>query len=115
LDGFRGQRANVYFYDAAHDELDHFMALVNYIDLVDDEFVYIVDDWNELFVRDGTQAALKSLALTTLFQAEVLTTSIGNYDRASARIGAWHNGMAVFVLSKPIENSALNGGRILEP
>jgi hypothetical protein len=115
LDGFRGQRANVYFYDAAHDELDHFMALVNYIDLVDDEFVYIVDDWNELFVRDGTQAALKSLALTTLFQAEVLTTSIGNYDRASARIGAWHNGVAVFVLSKPIENSALNGGRILEP
>jgi hypothetical protein len=101
LHAFAGQRANVYFYDAAHEDIDHFMALTNYVHVVEDVFVYIVDDWNFEEVRVGTIAAIKALSLEILYQAEVVTASKRYFREPEVKIAPWHNGMSAFILAKP--------------
>ena len=59
---------NIYLYDGDHKEICHYKALTHYIDCMDRKFIYIIDDWNWKFVRDGTQKAIEDLKLKTLFK-----------------------------------------------
>lgn len=97
ISGLGGQKANVYFYDAGHREIDHFMGLINFYDVLDDNiFVYIVDDWNVERVRTSTHAAIAVLSLIELYKFELFTA--GNDD---AQPTLWHNGVVVYVFAKP--------------
>ena len=42
-----------------HTEKSHFQALNHYLPCLDDEFIYLVDDWNWQRVKDGTNQAIK--------------------------------------------------------
>jgi hypothetical protein len=77
------------------------MALTNYVHVVEDVFVYIVDDWNFEEVRVGTIAAIKALSLEILYQAEVVTASKRYFREPEVKIAPWHNGMSAFILAKP--------------
>jgi hypothetical protein len=54
---------NIYMYDGCHLKESHYKALVHYYNCLDDIFIYIVDDWNWKYVRDGTFDAIKDLNL----------------------------------------------------
>ena len=40
---------NIYMYDGSHRAECHFKALNHYLDCLDNEFIYLVDDWNFLY------------------------------------------------------------------
>jgi hypothetical protein len=84
---------NTYMYDGNHTEDSHYRALYHYYDCLDDIFIYIVDDWNWMDVRSGTERAIQKLNLKVLYHKEVFTDICGHRD-------GWWNGMYVAVLKK---------------
>jgi hypothetical protein len=61
---------NVYLYDGAHTKEDHKKALLHYYDCLDDEFIFLCDDWNWPAVREGTIEAVQELNLQVLCSIE---------------------------------------------
>jgi hypothetical protein len=84
---------NIYMYDGAHTEVTHFRALSHYLPCLDDEFIYIVDDWNWEYVRNGTLDSIKKNNLRILYHKWILTPSCHPSND-------WHNGISIFVLRK---------------
>tara|TARA_B100000519_G_C14070414_1_gene356512 strand:- start:56 stop:700 length:645 start_codon:yes stop_codon:yes gene_type:complete len=64
------QPINVYFYDAGHTAEDQYKALDYFYDVLEDEFIYICDDWSHPEVREGTNRAIKDTNLQTINQWE---------------------------------------------
>jgi hypothetical protein len=93
---------NVYLYDGPHQYQDQYDALSYPLSCLDEQFIYIVDDWNWPRVRNGTFDAIRSLNLSTLFQVEIRTTLDDSHPpRARARQESdWHNGYFVAVLQR---------------
>jgi len=52
---------NVYFYDGPHSLKDTEMSLTYYDSILDDVFIYIVDDWQEDEIQEGAKKAIKKL------------------------------------------------------
>ena len=59
---------NIYMFDGNHTENSHYQALTNYLPCLDDEFIYLVDDWNWSEVRDGTLNSIKDNNCNILYQ-----------------------------------------------
>lgn len=92
---------NVYLYDGDHAELDHFKALEYYLNNLDDEFIFMVDDYNWPNVRDGTMRAINELNLNVKFRHEIFVSSDdlkGMPEHHGKK--TWWNGIAIFLLSK---------------
>lgn len=86
-------RFNIYMYDGDHSEQSQYDALVRYYQALDDEFIFLVDDWNFNDVKVGTLRAMVDLKLNILFEKQINTESDDpNND--------WHNGIGIFVLEK---------------
>ena len=87
---------NIYMYDGNHDEENHYKALNHYLGCLDDDFIYLVDDWNLSDVRNGTIKAIHDNNLTKLYQKDIYTPAVRGggwgYD--------WWNGIGIFVLRK---------------
>jgi hypothetical protein len=84
---------NIYMYDGNHKRISHFKALNRYLPCLDNEFIYLVDDWNCKRVRDGTLKSIKKNNLEILYQKEIYTPS-------NNCANDWHNGISIFVLKK---------------
>ena len=80
-------------YDGNHTETSHFQALNHYLPCLDNEFIYLVDDWNCTKVRNGTIKSIKYNNCEILYQKEIFTK--GNDSNND-----WHNGICIFVLKK---------------
>jgi len=91
---------NVYMYDGAHGETSHFQAINHYLDCLDDEFIYLIDDWNWERVRNGTMKSIKQNNLKILYQKEIRTTSDNSHGEPRGQNSDWHNGISIFVLKK---------------
>jgi len=88
---------DVYFYDGAHLESDHYKALTHYVKHMKESFIYIVDDWGCAQcepVKKGTYRAIKDLNLKI---EQEFNLGQGLSDDSDG----WWNGCGVFVLSKP--------------
>ena len=85
---------NIYMYDGNHTETSHFQALNYYLSCLDNEFIYLVDDWNNETIRNGTLNSIKHKNLEILYQKEIYTESNSN-------LNDWHNGISIFVLKQP--------------
>jgi hypothetical protein len=93
---------NVYMFDGNHDEDSHYKALVHFYDRMDDDFIFIVDDWNWEKVRNGTLNSFKQLNVEILYETEVRTTFDDSHPPwGSNQQLAWHNGIYVAVIRKP--------------
>jgi len=90
---------NMYMYDAAHDEESHYKALSHFMECLEDEFIYIVDDWNVEHIRKGTEDALLSNNLEVIYKKEVFTDKNPGAQHG-VNINDWHNGIVVYVLRK---------------
>jgi hypothetical protein len=92
---------NIYLYDGDHEEISHYKALTHYIHCMDDTFIYVVDDWNWKFVRDGTLRAISDLNLKVEHSIDFRTTNDDTHPvHGSSEQLAWHNGIFACVLTK---------------
>jgi hypothetical protein len=92
---------NTYMYDGEHSKENHGRALTHFYNCLDNTFIFIVDDWNWLHVREGTLESFDKLNLKVLYNREIRTT----FDNKDVIFGsdaqrAWHNGIFVAILQK---------------
>jgi len=86
---------NFYFFDGYH-SIDHqTKALTEYYPVLDDEFIYICDDWNWDDVRNGTKAGVAACGLTVVKDWEFFTPERKNGDTTT-----WWNGFYVAHMRK---------------
>ena len=83
---------NIYMYDGDHKEEDQYKALTYYINILDDVFIYVVDDWNVEHIRTGTKKAIDDLKLKVIYDKEVFAGRDGR--------DGWWNGIYISVLEK---------------
>ena len=68
-------------------------ALTKFYNALDDEFIFLVNNWNIEEVKSETYRAISDLKIKILFEKEIVTTDNNlNND--------WSNGIAIFVLEK---------------
>jgi hypothetical protein len=91
---------NIYMYDGDHTHYSQYMALKYYIDIMDDVFIFVVDDWNEEPVRTGTFAAIRDLNLKNIWSKEIRLTYNNKHTPPEEAHATWWNGMYVCILSK---------------
>ena len=84
------EKINTYHYDGEHTYEDHYKALEYYYPILDDEFIYIVDDWlpnssinyqDWKHVQDATYAAIKDLGLTIVRDYHMTAQGPGEYHQ----------------------------------
>jgi hypothetical protein len=84
---------NIYFYDGNHTQESQEKAFTYYDSLFDEVFIAIIDDWNWIEVKKGTEAAFEKLNYTILFE-EVLPAQF-NGDKK-----LWWNGIYIAVIKR---------------
>jgi hypothetical protein len=85
-------KSNVIFMDIEHTYESHYNFLNKFYEKIDNTFVYVVDDWNWLQVRDATFKSIEDLKLKILFKEEIFTKGEDKND--------YWNGLGIFVLNK---------------
>ncbi len=91
------EKYNIFTCGSDHtDSLKHKDGLVQCLNCLTTEFVYIVNDWNETEFRDEIINAIKdNNTLEILYQKDIFTTGdIATND--------WYNGLCIFVLKQII-------------
>lgn len=86
-------RFNIYSYDAMYGSQYNYDALAKYHHALDDEFIFLVNNWNIEEVKSETYRAISDLKINILFNKEI-ETSDNNLSTD------WSNGIAIFVLEK---------------
>lgn len=86
------KKFNLYFYDGRHTIDDHQEALTKYFDLLDDVFIFIVDDWVWNGPKVGTTNGLSMIPISVDFKLEI--PSFMNNDPE------WWNGYFIGVARK---------------
>jgi len=88
---------NVYLFDGPHEEQDQYDGLALMLDVLDDTFTFIVDDWNDVDrVQAGTKRALAEFNLEVVAKIEILYNSPVDCENSP-----WHNGYFIAVVKKP--------------
>lgn len=95
-------RFNIYLFDGAHTEMDHFNALDYYLPVLQNQFIFLVDDFNWANVRDGTMRAIRELNLKIIFRHEIFMSpdDVKGMPNHIGRL-TWWNGIGCFLLQKP--------------
>jgi hypothetical protein len=90
---------NIFFFDGPHEENDHYDGLVIPYNSLDDEFVFICDDWNWSSVKNGTHKAIQNLELEMLSSIEIVPTKPEGFG-LGGEFSDWHNGYFIAVCKK---------------
>ena len=77
---------NFYLYDGEHSHAAQRQALTHFYPMLDDVFIFVVDDYTWESARTGTQDGIGELGLEILYQREL--------------VEGWWNGLFVGVLQK---------------
>ena len=94
------KKFQVFLYDAGHTKEDHTNALLFYLPILDDLFIYIVDDWNYDDVRNGTLESLEKANVTVVYSKEIRLTTDGTTTPEPQLSDGYWNGLYVAVLKK---------------
>ena len=86
---------DVYFFDGPHEVMDHFRALTDYFAALAETCIVLIDDWNFVDVRVGTEAAMQALPVDVLYERTITTTRNNRFKDS-----LWHNGIRMMVLRK---------------
>ena len=94
---------NIYMYDGKHTTEATTRALTHYISCMDDEFIYMVDDWNMSHltkkVKLGTMKGIEECGLEVLWSKGINTDHAKRKKTGGCKDG-WWNGIGIFVLKK---------------
>jgi len=91
---------NIFLYDGNSDYHSHYNALKYYYDSMEDVFIYIVDDWNWHYVRDGTYHIINDLGFKVLDRIVLQLTDDNTHTPYDIAGETWWNGLFVCVLQK---------------
>ena len=91
---------NVYMFDGPHSEQDQYDGIFIAQPALDNDYYLIVDDWNVLQVREGTERAIKDLGLTVHARLDILSNQNNNHPVICRESSDWHNGYLIAVVSK---------------
>jgi hypothetical protein len=94
------QKFNIFVYDGDHSYYSHYNILNYYKDILDDCFIYIVDDYNNERIRNATQESIKDYNFKIIYEYEKLTSDNGEHPTDVNILQTFWNGMYVAVLSK---------------
>jgi hypothetical protein len=86
-------KIDIYFYDGNHSYESQKKALTYFYDVLNTEFIFVVDDWNADTAERGTYDAIQELNLNVKFKTILSTPK--NEDRTS-----YWNGIGLFLLTK---------------
>ena len=87
---------NVFFFDGDHTFEAHTRSLVYFYEVLDNEFVFIVDDWNWETVREATLKSIELCNLKIVYKKEILTDE-NTHDKEY-----FWNGVCIFILIKQL-------------
>ena len=90
----RRNKFNVFFYDGPHSQLDHKFAFTKYAEFLADTLIFIVDDFNQRRVREGTREGIIANGNFEII-FELVIDSRWNGDTAG-----WWDGEGIFVLRR---------------
>jgi hypothetical protein len=93
-------RFNIYLFDGPHEEKDQYDGLAMYEAALDDDFFFIVDDWNWEQVRRGTLSAIRDAGYDIDFAIEIRTTHDNTHAELREQHSDWHNGCFLSKLSR---------------
>ena len=82
---------NIYVYDGDYSKDSNYKALYLYYNYLDDIFIYVKNDWNEEYVREETEEAIKKLNLKYIYKREI---------KKEKSMNDWWNGICFFILRK---------------
>ena len=91
---------NVYLFDGPHGQQDQYDGLFLYESALDDDFFFIVDDWNWKQVRDGTLNAIRDTGFHIDYAITLRTTLDNEHAALSHEASDWHNGYFLSKLSR---------------
>jgi len=91
---------NVYLFDGPHEEKDQYDGLALYDAALEDDFIFIVDDWNWQRVREGTLKAIRETGFNIDYAIEVRSTDDNNHPQVWGTGSDWHNGYFLSKLSR---------------
>jgi hypothetical protein len=91
---------NVYLYDGPHERQDQYDGLVMYESALDDDFFFIVDDWNWNLARYGTFDAIRETGFHIDYAIELRTTLDNEHAAVRNETSDWHNGCFLSKLSR---------------
>jgi hypothetical protein len=94
---------NIYMYDGNHSSDSHYRALAHYYNVLDNTFIFIVDDWNDKNIRNATCQAIKDLNLIILYEKEIRLTNDDTHTPVDIARVSWWNGIYVVLLEKNID------------
>lgn len=87
------KQIDIYLYDGDHSKLSQEMALTYYKDVLADEFIFMVDDFDWGEVEEGTRSGIEKARLEIVYEKHL--RSKGSHDNDS-----WWNGFYVALLKK---------------
>lgn len=91
---------NVYLFDGPHEYQDQYDGLAMAMESLEEEFIFIVDDWNWEPVRNGTMTAIADCGLTVRWAAELRTSQDNTQPEQRGQHSDWHNGYYISILKK---------------
>lgn len=97
-----------YFFDGPHHWTEQKAGILKAYPALADTFIFLVDDWNWPGPQEGTEAAIAELGLHVHYRVEIYSEPEGfvpqgdsaQYIPTRFAGSKWHNGVAVFVMSK---------------
>lgn len=97
-----GTKFNIYLFDGDHSERSQYLGVELYLPVLEDVFIFIVDDWNCPEVRNGTKGAFAANSLEIVWEKEIRLTEDDSFtkDQDVAK-NTWWNGVACFIIKKP--------------
>lgn len=103
---------NIYLYDGPHDYEFHEKSLSYYKNVLDDMFIFIVDDWNWKHVRRATFKSIEINNLHILWDKEIRTNN-ENTTKCSGEKNkdTWWNGIYICLLHKKKSNYKENNSQ----
>jgi hypothetical protein len=94
--GMLAYGVNVYFFDGPHDRKAQYEAFRRFNPIFAERFVALVDDWNNVEVKEETRRVFKDLRYNVLAEWEL--PGLDQYNRDTER---WWNGLYVALVEKP--------------
>jgi len=83
---------NIYFYDGNHEEESQYNAIVKYKDLLEEECIILIDDFNDPNVKEGTKRGIRDAGLNVVHSWELPANGNGDISNFWAGIGVFLTG-----------------------
>ena len=91
---------NIYLFDGPHEKRDQYDGLALYTDALDEDVIFIIDDWNWPLVRSGTMEAIRDTGFRVDYAIDVRSSSNDEHAAVHGAAGDWHNGYFLSKLSR---------------